>query len=625
MKAVNSVDIVDGKCVVTYSDGSEQELYDYPSDDGGGGTTSGVSSVNGMTGDVVIPTATTSVNGLMSKTDKGNLDIVRGQVSNLNSAITQATEEISQVTGETRNLFNLDNLYVGYAWNGSVNTTRACAYIPILGGEKYIISFPSETASRFDAITVFEKVNISDTANLYLSGISTGFTRTASASAKFLGIQFTKTAITEADLDGIVLQVEYGDVVTPYIQNKTAVDLDVRNNLVLYTTPEKFGAWGDGVHDDTVALQTALNTGKNVYAPNKYKISASISMSPVYPTGQRLVFGSIICTINATALKLNGRCGVVDGLYIESKGNCISFGETALTYDWNVNVSVLNSTSGACVQYGGGNGNVSEIKLTGKRYNYTTVGINILPVGGFVGQIHFDGMTFNTEDTNGGYAFYANGATYPMTGLTCYNVSLEGAHGGFQFINSQVSTPINPIYCFGLRTSELTVVNGYKLLRLTGNGIIAGDIFCDIFTLDSIDVALHNPDITLEQSLNFHGRISGYGRGWRNVRIVGNRVIPTWNEEYAGNVSNPTYNDSNLPYTVNLFSGTASWTVDFQFDGTVTFISTADGSTLTINETTITMNNTQRCVIRTVADQTSVHVMVLRPNGTEIPVNLVTT
>ena len=40
MKAVVKVDIVDGKCVVIYSDGSEQELYEYPSDEGGGGDVS---------------------------------------------------------------------------------------------------------------------------------------------------------------------------------------------------------------------------------------------------------------------------------------------------------------------------------------------------------------------------------------------------------------------------------------------------------------------------------------------------------------------------------------------------------------------------------------------------------
>lgn len=40
MKAVVKVDIVDGKCVVIYSDGSEQELYEYPSDEGGSGSVS---------------------------------------------------------------------------------------------------------------------------------------------------------------------------------------------------------------------------------------------------------------------------------------------------------------------------------------------------------------------------------------------------------------------------------------------------------------------------------------------------------------------------------------------------------------------------------------------------------
>ena len=40
MKAVVKVDIIDGKCVVIYSDGSEQELYEYPSDEGGGGDVS---------------------------------------------------------------------------------------------------------------------------------------------------------------------------------------------------------------------------------------------------------------------------------------------------------------------------------------------------------------------------------------------------------------------------------------------------------------------------------------------------------------------------------------------------------------------------------------------------------
>ena len=62
-------------------------LIEYIDEHGGGGGTSGVSSVNGMTGAVVIPTATTSVNGLMSSTDKSHLDTVYADYSSALTAL----------------------------------------------------------------------------------------------------------------------------------------------------------------------------------------------------------------------------------------------------------------------------------------------------------------------------------------------------------------------------------------------------------------------------------------------------------------------------------------------------------------------------------------------------------
>lgn len=45
------------------------------------------------------------------------------------------------------------------------------------------------------------------------------------------------------------------------------------NKSINYVTPEQFGAFGDAVHDDTSAIQAAINTGKTVVGRSKYLIS----------------------------------------------------------------------------------------------------------------------------------------------------------------------------------------------------------------------------------------------------------------------------------------------------------------------------------------------------------------
>ena len=54
----------------------------------------------------------------------------------------------------------------------------------------------------------------------------------------------------------------------------TGIDVAGQNGEIAeYTTPEKFGAVGDGVADDTAAVLSALKTGKPVFLRNTYKVT----------------------------------------------------------------------------------------------------------------------------------------------------------------------------------------------------------------------------------------------------------------------------------------------------------------------------------------------------------------
>lgn len=535
----------------------------------------------------------------------------------------------SNIIESTQNIVDINNqLIIGKAWNGATNTDRAIVNVPITPSTQYTVSFDS---TGFSLVSIFEKENASSTTALYSTSITSPFTRTSNASAGCLCIQFNKTSVSVSDFDNVNLQVEYGSTETPYILPFSARDIILRQQSVTFVTPEMYGAWGDGIHDDTTAIQTAINSGKNVIANNHYLITNSITMTPVAKEGQRFKFNRIICTVNKPALILNGRNGYIDGLYLESNGDCVWLGNSDIAYDWYIHISWAKSNLSSTMVIGGG-GNVSECTIIGERFTYYLEGIHFTLTAGFVGQNRIIGVAFeciSDAEQYAGWAFAANGTTYPMTGLSLFDVSLEGAHGGFNFANSRVDLPISPLYCFGLRTSELTDVNGHKLLRLTGNGVIAGDIFGDIINLDSIDVSLHNPNIKYEQSFNFHGRLKWKGQGWRNARIVGNKIVPTFVKSVGSAVSSPTYDETNLPFTTNLISGSAVWNVTFPFDGEIVFISTADATTLTINGSQQTLNNTQTVKVRTELWQNPddpsdirTNVIITRPNGTQIMATL---
>lgn len=80
--------------------------------------------------------------------------------------------------------------------------------------------------------------------------------------------------------------VDYQLDLKEYIDSKTnEVDFDMEEieGVISFVSPEMFGAYGDGLHDDTMALQTCINfaieNNKKVVCGGKYKTKASITIN----------------------------------------------------------------------------------------------------------------------------------------------------------------------------------------------------------------------------------------------------------------------------------------------------------------------------------------------------------
>lgn len=93
--------------------------------------------------------------------------------------------------------------------------------------------------------------------------------------------------------------VDEGDVVRYDIsQSKTVAEKKrARDNIGaaegFYVTPQMFGAKGDGVTDDTVAFQDAINTGRNVFVPMRDGQKYVITSTLVFITIRQVIYGDI--------------------------------------------------------------------------------------------------------------------------------------------------------------------------------------------------------------------------------------------------------------------------------------------------------------------------------------------
>lgn len=111
-----------------------------------------------------------------------------------------------------------------------------------------------------------------------------------------------------------------------------------------YVTPQMYGAVGNGIHDDTEAMNSALNSGYNVYIPTnngeKYKITSTITITNA---NNKNIFSSV----NGMKASLSGCI-----LFVPSDLESILFDvkvQSLHLYNISINVSSNASDSGILI------------------------------------------------------------------------------------------------------------------------------------------------------------------------------------------------------------------------------------------------------------------------------------
>ena len=129
-----------------------------------------------------------------------------------------------------------------------------------------------------------------DGVNQYGPGAQYAFTETSGTVVTFVtglhvgaSVKFTTSAINAASY-GNAFQISY----TPPFTGSVATN--VGNKLSQWVSVIDFGAVGDGVTDDTAAIQAGIDTGNSLYFPQgNYKISSTLTFYTGANNGQRIM------------------------------------------------------------------------------------------------------------------------------------------------------------------------------------------------------------------------------------------------------------------------------------------------------------------------------------------------
>lgn len=423
-------------------------------------------------------------------------------------------------------------------------------------------------------------------------------------------------AVQDVPIGAMITNTDYWQPANTVVEQINAIGTivsDLQQGAII--TPEKYGAAGDGVTDDTAAFQAAINEAYtingSVYAEKVYLITTTLNVPcALYDHAVSIIFNKIIYSGNDYAINIHGASGRITGNVIECSGSGSGIeigdatdGAAGIVTDIN---TIITTAGNCCKLTAAPEHNVQDIVIKGCRWLYGNHCIFFDMTNRYVGEVNVYGIWMVANNENAGFAIYGDCTAYGMTGLNLYGVSFEGSHGAIKAVNTSTTSDrtFSPIHAFGIRTSEMNVNQGYDILNVTGNGRIWGEFFLDIANLTGFVFASTPADVASEK-LNVWGRIRSYGRIFDHaVYVGGTKLSVDYNTSIGRDwAAGQTFSSSNMPQKYNRISGgnTLTVTADNVINGEFHFIGNSNDAAITINGVAFTLGQGGSVTVSTVS------------------------
>lgn len=385
------------------------------------------------------------------------------------------------------------------------------------------------------------------------TGINTDTTLTQvgmAADAKAVGDLFTRP-VEEAVSDWLDAHPE----ATTTVQDGSLTEAKFSDSLKLkaikdYVTPEMFGAKGDGVTDDTTAIQRAVNSGKDVFlSQGTYLIGGTVVIQ-----NDVVLFG---CGFNSV-LKITGKITTDNAKHninlhdftvfaSKSNGNAVEIIATnnALA-DNTLNITgvyfefdntVTNSTATMLYLYGVRESMISNCVFFGSDYHYPSGSIGLKAEADsthLTMNINISGCAFSYL----GDAIYLNGSEgnrIYLAGFRIINNTIIGCGYGVRtyyfdtpmISNNMIDYCEYPIYCES--STGITIDNNYIQTAHSGGCLYiinTSSAACDIINI--FDNIIHSSNGSTAGSEITDGIVLEGGTSpviLRHVNIKGNFIF----------------------------------------------------------------------------------------------------